>query len=67
MNIGRVSKATTGSLINNGVNGGMAGNDIHQWTGDWHLHQYAYHGKGKSIHSIPQMQDFDVHADCTSK
>ena len=31
------------------------------------FHQYAHHGKGKSIHSIPQMQDFDVLVDCTSK
>ena len=30
------------------------------------FHQYAHHGKGKSIHSVPQMQDFDVHVDCTS-
>ena len=31
------------------------------------FHQFTHHGKGKSIHSIPQMQDFDVHINCTSK
>ena len=31
------------------------------------FHQYADHWKGKSIHSVPQRQDFDVHVDCRSK
>ena len=31
------------------------------------FHQYAHHGRGKSIHSISQMQDFGVHVGCTSK
>ena len=30
-------------------------------------HQYAHYRKGKSIHSIPQMEHFDVHVDCTSR
>ena len=98
--IGGVSKITTGSLMDNGANCGMAGDDVlvtayhdhdrAQVTGiagnmdDLHIvtaagliestegpvisifHQYAHHGKGKTIHSVPQMQDFDVHVDCTS-
>ena len=24
------------------------------------FHQYAHHGKGKSIHSVPQMQDLSL-------
>ena len=31
------------------------------------FHQYAHYGKGKSIHSIPQMEHFDIHVDCTSR
>ena len=89
-NIGGVSKTTTGSLMDNGANGGMAGDDVlitayhdhdrAQVTGfagnsldDMRIvtavgltestdgpvigifHQYAHHGKGKSIHSVPQM------------
>ena len=30
------------------------------------FHQYAHHGEGKSIHSVPQMLDFVVHVDSTS-
>ena len=30
------------------------------------FHKNAHYGKGKSIHSIPQMEHFDVHVDCTS-
>ena len=101
-NIGRVAKTTTGSLMDSGANGGMAGDDVLITAYHDHdcaqvmgiagnslddlrmvtaagfiestegpvtsiFHQYVHHGKGKSFHSIPQMQDFDVHVDCTSK
>ena len=101
-NIGGVAKTTTGSLMDSGANGGMAGDDVLITAYHDHdhaqvmgiagnsldglrivtaagfiestdgpvigiFHQYAHHGKGKSIHSIPQMQGFDVHIDCTSK
>ena len=28
------------------------------------FHQYAHYGKEKSIHSVPQMDHFDIHVDC---
>ena len=31
------------------------------------FHQYAHYGKGNSIHSVPQMEHFDIHVDCTSR
>ena len=31
------------------------------------FHQYAHYRKGKSIHSIPQMEHFNLHVDCTSR
>jgi len=31
------------------------------------FHQDAHYGKGKSIHSVPQMEHFEIHVDCTSR
>jgi hypothetical protein len=88
--------------MDNGANGGMAGNDVKiiayhdhdraQVTGiagnsleDLPIvtaagfiesnegpvigifHQYAYYGKSKTIHSVPQIEHFDIKVDCTSR
>ena len=31
------------------------------------FHQYAYYSKGKTIHSVPQLEHFDILVDCTSR
>ena len=31
------------------------------------FHQYAYYSKGKTIHSVPQFEHFDIMVDCTSR
>ena len=31
------------------------------------FHQDAHYGKGKSIHSVPQILHFEIHVDCTSR
>ena len=98
----QATSVVTGSLMDNGANGGMAGDDVKILAYHDHdrahvtgiagntledlpivtaagliettngpvigiFHQYAYHGKGKTIHSVPQIQHFDLHVDCTSR
>ena len=99
---GKFYKPMTGSLMDSGANGGMAGNDVKIIAYHDHdraqvkgiagncladlpivtaagfieltegpvigiFHQYAYYGKRKTIHSVPQIEHFDIKVDCTSR